>query len=230
MPEPFHFKLRFEELLIDNREIARLMSYRDAMFPAHIEELVLETLGHIRSLAIIEGGFIIYENHTIDKRKGDLVIEQLAFHPGKIITNQIKDSEAIAVFLCTAGKGISDVSSQLFSEKDFLKGYVYDTIGSVVVEAAMDKIQDMLREIVLKKNSKITNRYSPGYCGWNVAEQQNLFRLMPSSFCNVILSESSLMSPIKSISGIIGIGAHVKTNPYACRACTVEHCIYRDRK
>jgi hypothetical protein len=230
MPEPFHFNLRFEELLIDNREVARLMNYRDGKFPDHIEELVSETLDHVRSLATIEGGFVIYENISINKSKGNITIDNLDFHPGKIISGQIKNSEAIAVFLCTAGRKISDLSSQLFSEKDFLKGYVYDTIGSVVVEAAMDKIQGKLSDLVLERQMKITNRFSPGYCGWDVAEQQKLFKLMPSHFCNVALSESSLMNPIKSVSGIIGIGSGVKTNPYACRACTVEHCIYRDRK
>jgi hypothetical protein len=230
MPEPFHIHLQYEELLIDNGEIARLMNYQDGRFPDPIAGLVFETLDHVRSIAAIEGGFVIYENTSVDKSKGDLIIDDLIFHPKKIITNQLKDCSAIAIFVCTAGKGISDVSSQLFSEKDFLKGYVYDTIGSLVVEAAMDKIQMKLDDIALEKKMKITNRYSPGYCGWDVAEQQKLFQLLPENFCNVSLSESSLMSPIKTVSGIIGIGSNVSINPYACSACTVEHCIYRDRK
>ena len=35
------------------------------------------------------------------------------------------------------------------------------------------------------------------------------------------------MDPIKSISGIIGIGKDVNYYPYTCRMCDMEDCIYR---
>jgi hypothetical protein len=38
------------------------------------------------------------------------------------------------------------------------------------------------------------------------------------------------MQPVKSVSGIIGIGADVKFNPYTCRICEATHCLYRLNK
>jgi hypothetical protein len=35
------------------------------------------------------------------------------------------------------------------------------------------------------------------------------------------------MDPVKSISGIIGIGENVKNNPYTCRLCNQNDCVYR---
>jgi hypothetical protein len=75
---------------------------------------------------------------------------------------------------------------------------------------------------------KITNRYSPGYCGWPVSDQQILFALMGQNICDIRLSESSLMMPVKSVSGIIGAGMHVKSKGYSCAACDTEYCLYRD--
>ena len=105
---------------------------------------------------------------------------------------------------------------------DLLTGYVYDVIGSEVVEAAVDLMQDSLRKSMAAEGKKITNRYSPGYCGWDVAEQHKLFQLMPDNYCGIKLNDSALMNPEKSVSGFIGIGEHVRYNPYTCRVVRHE--------
>jgi cobalamin-dependent methionine synthase I len=112
-------------------------------------------------------------------------------------------------------------------DRDLLKGYIYDVVGSEIVEAAADLMQADLERNMLKIGKKITNRYSPGYCGWDVAEQHNLFELLPENFCNVKLTSSALMDPVKSVSGIIGIGENVNFNPYICRMCKMKDCVYR---
>jgi cobalamin-dependent methionine synthase I len=73
-----------------------------------------------------------------------------------------------------------------------------------------------------------TSRYSPGYCGWHLSEQRKLFRLLGDSPCGIELSDVCLMKPIKSISGIIGVGRNVKEKQYGCRYCEMETC-YRKR-
>ncbi len=136
----------------------------------------------------------------------------------------------IALFVCTAGNGIENLSKKLFAEGEFPKGYIADVIGSTIVESATDKLQEHLKNIMAGRSLGITNRYSPGYCGWNVSEQQKLFSLLPPGFCNISLTESSLMYPIKSVSGVIGIGNQVKHSPYTCNVCNQKDCIYRNRK
>lgn len=61
-----------------------------------------------------------------------------------------------------------------------------------------------------------TNRFNPGYCGWDVTEQHKLFSLMADNYCGIRLTESALMDPVKSGSGFIGIGKSVKRVPYTC--------------
>ena len=112
-------------------------------------------------------------------------------------------------------------------ERDFLKGYIYDVVGSEIVEAAADIMQEELAKSMHDCGMKITNRYSPGYCGWDVSEQHKLFDLIPENFCGIQLNQSALMDPVKSISGIIGIGKNVKYNEYTCGMCEMVDCIYR---
>jgi len=73
----------------------------------------------------------------------------------------------------------------------------------------------------------VSNRFSPGYCTWDVSEQHKLFQLLPKEFCGVSLSDSALMQPIKSISGFIGIGKNITYNHYKCKFCTQKNCTYK---
>ena len=112
------------------------------------------------------------------------------------------------------------------SSGELLEGYVVDIIGSIIVEKAMDTVQLELKSM----KNQITNRYSPGYCEWNVEEQKKLFSLLPDNFCNISLNDSALMLPIKSVSGFIGIGKDVRYHEYSCEKCNRTNCIYANKK
>jgi hypothetical protein len=113
-------------------------------------------------------------------------------------------------------------------EGELLEGYVFDVFGSLIVEEGMDRIQSFLKTKMQEEGLRITNRYSPGYCGWDVSEQKKLFGLLPKKFCGIELTDSCLMRPIKSVSGIIGVGKSVKFNEYSCNLCDEADCLYRN--
>ncbi len=99
-----------------------------------------------------------------------------------------------------------------------------------VVENAADMMHHELKAEAAVRGKKITNRFSPGYCGWDVAEQHKLFTFFRDNFCGITLTESALMNPVKSVSGLIGIGRDVKYAAYQCHVCNDKNCIYRNRK
>jgi hypothetical protein len=175
----------------------------------------------------IEGGSVVFPVGAVELARERLVVEDLALQVGRTVAGQLNRCEAVAVFVCTAGRGIETLSREMMASGDPFSGFVLDAIGSLVVERALDRVQDEVEAWGNERGLRITNRYSPGYCGWRVDEQQKLFRLLPAGFCGVTLSESSLMSPIKSVSGVIGLGRSVRRNPYTCSLCDLEHCLYR---
>ena len=69
-------------------------------------------------------------------------------------------------------------------------------------------------------------RFSPGYCDWNVNQQEMIFKILNDDTAGVSLTDDCLMIPGKSVSGIIGIGdagSHVEDyNP--CVTCIKEEC------
>ncbi len=206
------------------------MGYTEESLPAMINEEIDEVFESGNDLWNIAGGYSITESINLDKSNFSILLDNVEFDIHNVIFQQIRKSNIIAIFACTAGKRITDKSKEFMKDGDLLKGYVYDLFGSIVVESAMDLIQNSLQKEMAALGLKITNRFSPGYCGWEVAEQKKLFSLLPEHFCGIELTDSCLMQPTKSVSGIIGIGESVKYNGCTCNICDASNCLYKNLK
>jgi hypothetical protein len=227
IPEEKFYKLNFSELTIDNSDIGKLLGYPEGEMPVHVKETLNDILAEAQNHLDIRGGYVIKDILEMDSKKGILKLEESTFFPGKTICHNLKGSEKLICFICTAGEGITRWASETM-DVDPLKFYMIDMLGSIVVDSAMDIIESKMEEDILPTGKKITNRYSPGYCGWKLIEQKELFRLFPEGFCNIELTPSSLMLPLKSISGIIGTGQNAEKRDYDCQICDFKNCIYRD--
>lgn len=152
-----------------------------------------------------------------------------AFNPGDIILRQLKGSEALCWFTATAGQEYEDYQRRLMQEGDMVRVYMANELGSLIAERVADRMEEVLQLQLTPKGLQRTNRYSPGYCGWHVSEQPRLFALFPTpNPSGIVLSPSCLMVPIKSVSGVIGIGHDVKYHGYTCGLCNFDKC-YKNR-
>ena len=158
-----------------------------------------------------------------------VVRELPAFDMGKIILNQLRGSEAYALFICTCGTEYEAYQERLKNEGDMVRVFIADALGSVIAERCADAMEVSLQESIDKLGWHHTNRFSPGYCGWLVSQQQLLFPLFGGNTCGVWLTDSSLMVPIKSVSGIIGLGEKVRKVDYTCGLCDFTQCYKRKR-
>jgi hypothetical protein len=221
------YRFDFKELKISSSMIETVLGYKEGEDRGLVTDLIEEILTESHEISNIKAEYRVFNDVGFDNETKSVTINTVRFQVKKIVYGQIKKSDSVALFLCTAGAEIGLRSRKAMKERDLLKGYIYDVIGSEIVEAAADLMQADLERNMLVTGEKITNRYSPGYCGWDVAEQHSLFNLLSENFCGVKLTPSALMDPVKSVSGIIGIGENVKSNPYTCRMCDMEDCLYR---
>jgi len=224
------YRYKFDELDISAGIIEKFMGYEPGHSPEPIPELIHEVFAVAHDHCDIRGGYVINDDINLFRDEHLLHIDGVEFDIKKIVSGQLRKIDQIALFACTAGQGIGDFSKQLMHDGDFVKGYIVDVVGSEIVESAMDKIQDDLEKQMESTGLHITDRYSPGYCGWSVGEQHKLFSFFPIGFCGITLTPSSLMEPIKSVSGIIGIGENVRRKGYVCNMCDMVNCIYREKK
>ncbi len=220
------YKYSSTDIKIEVSEIEELIGYEKGEAPESIVELIDQALIDSQNFCNFRGGFRILDDVVINTSVNSIQINDLIFYPGKIVTTHLKNSTSVALFICTAGADISEHSNKTAVEGDPLLGYIFDVIGSVMAEKVTEKIQDKIVEFITGNGLKISDRFSPGYCDWSVSEQQKLFSLLPKNFCGITLSENSLMNPIKSVSGIIGIGTANKQLGYQCNWCNDLNCIY----
>lgn len=220
--------LEAEELFITSSELFRGMGYGEAqnesLLPV-IEKVIKEIDSHLD----VKAGYRVIDQ-AVQIKDTHIYGESFTFEPGKVINSQLKGSQRISVFTATLGSDFDNWSRSCFNAKDPLKGYIVDTAGSVLVEKAADKLEEKLRTEQAAKGFGCTNRFSPGYCGWNVIQQHELFDLLPEGFCGIELTDSALMLPIKSVSGIIGIGIGLTKKAYQCSICEMKNCYLRLKK
>jgi hypothetical protein len=228
--KPSFFSCNFSDLGIKPEMLEDLMGYADENSPEPFPTIINDVLIEADSYSEIKGGYLIHKNISIDPFNNSITINEVEFLPKKIVIRRLKEARHAALFVCTAGEGIGLWAKSLMKSGDMMKGYTVDILGSLIVETAMDKIHDQLEKDMNLKGMGVTDRYSPGYCGWDVKEQKKLFRFFPNDFCGIKLMESSFMYPVKSISGIIGIGKNANRKNYACQLCKDPNCIYRNKR
>lgn len=217
----------FHELGIDRAILERDLGYRKGPTPEIVCQLIDELLPEVPLRLTIQCGFRILSPDLVSLTKESVLCGDIQISTGPIVANQLKKSKTVALFVSTAGPHLEQWSQHLMADGDMMKGYLVDAVGSEVADRAAEWLEKRIAEHVSPDGWAMTNRYSPGYCDWPVADQQKLFSLLPPRFCGISLTPSSLMIPIKSLSGIIGLGPDVQRGAYQCSICDLKDCFRR---
>jgi len=166
----------------------------------------------------------VYKVSYIDsKAVHSVVIEGIPFK-SKVLRKNLDPVERVFPYVVTIGSGVEDLEK---SCGDVLEKYYLDLIGN----AAVVKARDYLKE-------SLAGRYGLGGLSclgpgqlkdWPLEEQKRLFELVGDveSAIGVTLSDSFLMLPRKSLSGIY---FPTETTFFACQICPREHCPSRKAK
>jgi hypothetical protein len=217
----------YADVSVAKKKIGFLIGYANGELPSHTEEMIDEIIFKLSDKIQISAGYSLLELQYSASQPSGLIIGNIFFSTDKIITSQLKKAEKAAVFLCTIGNQMENWTKKLLVEGNSVQSYLVDVRASTIVESVADQLHDHIVYEMEKYGWNKTNRYSPGYCNWPVSEQQKIFSFFPQNFCNVQLTESSLMIPIKSISGVVGLGSKVKYSEYLCDKCGIKDCTHR---
>jgi hypothetical protein len=134
----------------------------------------------------------------------------------------------VAVVVCTIGEALERRVSELWETRELPLASMLDSVGSGAVESLAEHVNDVLCQQGLP-DLRVTNRISPGYADWDVAEQPRLFRLVSADAIGVALNAACVMTPGKSISLLVGAGRQARVDHYftQCARCWMRDCAYR---
>src|SRR5512145_1107522 len=85
----------------------------------------------------------------------------------------------LGVAIVTIGDALEHRVAELWDARELPLAAMLDSVGSGAVESLAEYVNDLLCQEGITRGVKVTNRISPGYGAWDVAEQALLFRLCP---------------------------------------------------
>jgi hypothetical protein len=152
---------------------------------------------------------------------------------GGPVTTVVAGATQLVVGVCTVGGAISRrISEQLHSEQR-LRAMFLDDLGSWAVDQVRQQLCRQVESEAASREWHASASLSPGESEWSVAEQAVIFSLVDARKIGVTLNESMVMSPVKSLSLIVGLGPNALGVEGAsnCDFCTIrERCSYRQRR
>lgn len=203
----------------------------DADLTDNFERIYGESIELFHELAVSRGviaGITIKDFMEVFRGEGDNEKE----NPVEEI---YRKSGHLALFAVTLGAVLSEKVTELFDNGDYAFGYMLDSVSSYAADKLTDLAAAHLKSDLIESEPASSSwqvlSYSPGYCGWNISGQKKLFEYLRPGEAGITLNESCLMSPIKSVSGVLIAGPgkiHKFVNSYPfCNVCRTRSCIGR---
>jgi hypothetical protein len=143
------------------------------------------------------------------------------------LAQSLRPCHTLHVFLVTLGRRVDRFIDRTMRRRPGF-GVVVDAAASVAAETMVDRLKQDLSDS-LPPGKALSLPFSPGHCDWPVDDQRKIFSLLPERPAGAVLSADSMMSPRKSVSGILGEGTKTELaetrNP--CAACARTDCSHR---
>ena len=166
----------------------------------------------------------IYKVSYVDSRGEDFVVIDGVHFKSKVLRRHFDKVERAFPYVVTLGAGWEELEA---ASGDVLEKYYLDQIGNAAVVQAREHLKNTLaKRYGLERLSCLGPGQLPD---WPLQEQKPLFSLLGDvkGALGVTLSESLMMIPRKSLSGVY---FPTETTFFACQLCPREECPSRRAK
>jgi hypothetical protein len=140
------------------------------------------------------------------------------------------------LMVASAGRECEEHARQLWTEGKPDEYFFLEIYGSAVVEDLVARTSGRICDLAGHGGLMAVPHYSPGYAGWDVAEQNRLFSLITQGMARpfpgpIEVLSSGMLRPKKSLLAVFGL-APVSSRPAApaatpCEGCSFSPCRYR---
>lgn len=142
----------------------------------------------------------------------------------------MNDCDQVVLFIATLGQEIDEHIRMLTDEDRYVDAYILDAIGSAGAETLVQDFHEGFEEHFQEHDRGVTLRFSPGYCDWPLEDQELIFDSVNTNSIDVELTDSYVMTPSKSVSGLFGVTEQPcdsVTDHNPCLTCSNTGCNMR---
>lgn len=212
------------KIQVDRKEVFRCLGYPAGhKVPTRVSSLVDRHIESASKLIEPQYSCVIRDVDRVEEAKvflGDITFES------PIIAQLMQVCQKAAIFAVTIGGLLEMKVEQLARAGRVLPAAVVDAVGSDAAEQAATVVQNRVRGIANAQGLDISLRFSPGYCDWDIGQQTMIFHALNGRSAGIRLTDSCLMVPRKSVSGVIGMSRHADEletwSP--CKSCERRNC------
>ncbi len=162
------------------------------------------------------------EANIEDRTENSITIAGETFNSTALVKN-FSEVDTVYPFLCTCGKELADYAASL---DDIMAQYAFDAIMEFYLRSISLAMTETLSNYMAEDG--LTSSVNPGsLIDWSIEEQTKMFRLFGDNAvkAGVELSDSFLMTPVKSVSGI---RYATKKEFKNCQLCQRANCPTRE--
>jgi hypothetical protein len=166
----------------------------------------------------------LYKESYIGRRGESTVeIDGVVFR-STILMKNLENAEKVFPYVVTAGRELEGIKNY---KEDMMKMFLYDAVKELILERAFYFFEDYLKR---RYALGLISHMNPGSLNdWPISQQKYLFQLFGDveALVGVRLTQSYLMDPIKSVSGIC---FPTEISFQSCMLCKRESCHKRKAK
>ncbi|MGN0852644.1 MAG: vitamin B12 dependent-methionine synthase activation domain-containing protein [Kiritimatiellia bacterium] len=213
-------------MTIDRAETLRYLrmgvAAPDAVFTARLDKVEAAVRAVCRPVA-----YWRLEPVAHGSAAGELQIGPLRVHSCSL-AQTLRGCRHAFLFCATLGAGV-DALLRRCSQVSGADALMAQAVATAAIESYCDSCAARLLAEPAVAGEKLRMRFSPGYGDLPLETQRPLLQLLDSNRrAGIVLTETLLMIPSKSVSAIIGVGPEPSSGQLAgCPGCPKADCVYR---
>lgn len=224
------------EYAVSEAEYFRLLGYPRGHEPG---ERVRELMAWARDWFAQHGRPWIYFRAAALQNVGPtLLLEGVEFHSPRLQEHfRQHDVRSTVLVAVSAGRECEEHAQQLWREGKPDEYFFLEMFGSAVVENLVARASGRICDGAGHQGLMAVPHYSPGYTGWDVAEQNKLFSLITRGLAGSLpgpieVLSSGMLRPKKSLLAVFGLApsagrARAQAGATPCENCAFVPCGYR---
>lgn len=124
---------------------------------------------------------------------------------GRCFGTHLSRAREAVCFVMTLGPALDERISEMADGDELLEALFLDSAGWLAIEEAVRAFRSHIATRKRGEACRLSPRLAPGYLDWPLTEQAQLFSGFDGISLPVRLSEHSVMTPKKSLSGLFGV-------------------------
>lgn len=219
----YFFNAKPDEVSIRQKEVYRYLGYGHVSPTDEVTQLIEKCTAEFNQAVNYKACYTKVPL-SIDETNSDVDFGFMKVHSKSLIYN-LKDCQEAYIFAATTGA----MAERLITKQNrisALNGIVTDAIGSAAIEAFCDQVNKFLGTTI--NGQFLRPRFSCGYGDFPLEFQPQILSFLDTSRkIGLNITDTLMMTPVKSVTAVVGISPTPNSCRTGCIACEKTDCPYR---